>query len=173
MYHYTYYSYEQFGRGYIGSRTCKCNPENDIKYFGSFTDKTFNPTEKVILEVHNTSKESLEAERVLHYFYDVANNPHFANKCTNNVILNTGHRKGVPHTDEVKERISKTMTGRRLSEETKNRISKARKQMDVINTPKARAKMAAAKRGTHRSEETKRKISETLKRRHLNKQKGL
>ena len=49
-YFYVYYSYEEFGRGYIGSRICKCLPEEDIKYFGSYKDKTFNPTEKIILE---------------------------------------------------------------------------------------------------------------------------
>jgi len=26
-YHYTYYSYEEWGRGYFGSRTCRCLPE--------------------------------------------------------------------------------------------------------------------------------------------------
>ena len=32
-YHYVYYSYEEYGRGYIGSRTCRCLPEEDINYF--------------------------------------------------------------------------------------------------------------------------------------------
>jgi hypothetical protein len=45
-YYYTYYSYEEWGRGYIGSRGCKCLPEEDIKYFGSFSDKTFQTNSK-------------------------------------------------------------------------------------------------------------------------------
>ncbi len=48
--HYVYYSYEEWGRGYIGSRTCKCHAKDDVKYFGSFLDKTFNPTQKIILK---------------------------------------------------------------------------------------------------------------------------
>ena len=40
-YFYVYYSFEEFGRGYIGSRVCKCIPEKDIKYFGSYRDKLF------------------------------------------------------------------------------------------------------------------------------------
>jgi hypothetical protein len=80
MYHYTYYSYEEFGRGYIGSRQCKCLPEEDVRYFGSYKDKTFKPTQKIILETYNTKEEALIDEVKLHEFYDVDNNPHFANK---------------------------------------------------------------------------------------------
>jgi hypothetical protein len=40
MHFYVYYSYEEYGRGYIGQRQCKCLPEKDVNYFGSFHDKT-------------------------------------------------------------------------------------------------------------------------------------
>lgn len=79
-YFYVYYSYEPWSRGYIGKRECCCLPEEDIKYFGSFYDKTFKPTEKIVLETFNSRKESYEAEAKLHKFYNVKNNPHFANK---------------------------------------------------------------------------------------------
>jgi len=79
-YFYVYYSYEPWGRGYIGKRECCCLPEEDVKYFGSFTDKTFNPTEKIIIETFDTRKKAYEAEEKLHKFYDVKNNPHFANR---------------------------------------------------------------------------------------------
>ena len=49
-YHYVYYSYEEYGKGYIGSRTCDCSPEKDIKYFGSFSDNNFKPIKKIILK---------------------------------------------------------------------------------------------------------------------------
>ncbi len=77
---YVYYSYEEYGKGYIGKRECKCLPEEDVSYFGSFTDKTFNPTQKIILETFNSVEEALEAECALHNFYEVDKNPHFANK---------------------------------------------------------------------------------------------
>jgi hypothetical protein len=80
MNHYTYYSYEEFGRGYIGKRSCKCSPEEDVRYFGSYRDKTFKPTQKIILETYDTAEELAEAEEILHAFYDVAPNPHFANQ---------------------------------------------------------------------------------------------
>ena len=77
---YVYYSYEEYGRGYIGKRECKCEPEKDINYFGSFSDKTFKPTQKIILDTFNTREEVYEAECILHEYYQVDKNPHFANR---------------------------------------------------------------------------------------------
>ena len=79
-YFYVYYSYEEWGRGYIGSRICKCLPENDVKYFGSFRDKTFRPTQKIILETFDNKNDMLMCEVLLHDLYQVDLNPHFANK---------------------------------------------------------------------------------------------
>ena len=77
---YVYYSYEEYGKGYIGKRECECLPEEDIHYFGSFHDKSFYPTQKIILETFNGVEEALEAEIILHDFYEVDKNPHFANR---------------------------------------------------------------------------------------------
>ena len=80
-YYYTYYSYEEWDRGYIGSRGCDCLPEEDIKYFGSFKDKTFKPTQKIILKSdYATREEAIADEIILHDYYDVANNSHFTNR---------------------------------------------------------------------------------------------
>jgi len=80
-YYYTYYSYEEWGKGYFGSRGCKCLPEEDVNYFGTFVDKTFKPTQKIILRSdYSTRIEAYADEIILHDYYDVANNPHFANK---------------------------------------------------------------------------------------------
>jgi hypothetical protein len=80
-YHYAYYSYEEYDRGYIGSRTCKCLPEEDIRYLGSFTDKTFKPTQKIILKSdYATREEAYADEIILQEYYKVVENPHFANK---------------------------------------------------------------------------------------------
>ena len=79
-YFYVYYSYEEYGRGYIGKRECKCLPKEDVNYFGSFKDKTFKPTQKVILEIFDNVEEALEAECALHDFYEVDKNPHFAKR---------------------------------------------------------------------------------------------
>jgi hypothetical protein len=80
-YHYTYYSYEEWGRGYFGSRTCKCLPEEDKKYFGSFKDKTFKPTQKIILKSDYATREEAYADEILlHDYFEVDINPHFANR---------------------------------------------------------------------------------------------
>jgi len=79
-YFYVYYSYEPWGRGYIGKRECWCSPEEDVKYLGSFKDKTFKPTEKIILETFSNAEEALKAEVFLHIFYNIDENPHFTNK---------------------------------------------------------------------------------------------
>ncbi len=79
-YYYTYYSYEEYGRGYIGSRGCKCLPEQDVKYFGSSKDKTFKPKYKIILkDDYATREEAYVDEIILQQFYKIAENPHFAN----------------------------------------------------------------------------------------------
>lgn len=79
-YFYVYYSYEPWGRGYIGKRECWCKPEEDTDYLGSFTDKTFRPTEKIIIQTFNSQSKAYEAEVKLHEYYQVDINSHFANK---------------------------------------------------------------------------------------------
>ncbi|NBS94205.1 MAG: hypothetical protein EBS91_10535 [Betaproteobacteria bacterium] len=80
-YHYTYYSYEEWGMGYFGSRTCKCLPEEDVNYFGSFSDKNFKPKYKIILkDDYVTRAEAYVDEIILQEHYKVVENPHFANK---------------------------------------------------------------------------------------------
>lgn len=80
-YHYTYYSYEEWGRGYFGSRGCKCLPEEDINYLGSPKDKTFNPKYKIILkDDYATREEAYADEIILQEHYKVVENPHFANQ---------------------------------------------------------------------------------------------
>ncbi len=75
---YTYYSYEEYGRGYIGARSK--SPIGDDTYFGTFSDTNFNPTQKIILGEYETMEEALAAEVSLHAFFDVDVNAHFANK---------------------------------------------------------------------------------------------
>ncbi len=80
-YHYVYYSYEEYGRGYFGSRTCRCLPKEDVDYFGSFKDKAFKPTQKIILKDDYSSREEAYADEIiLQRFYKVVEKPHFANR---------------------------------------------------------------------------------------------
>ena len=145
-----YYSYEEYGRGYIGKRECKCLPEEDIKYFGSFKDKTFRPTQKIILETFENVEEALEAECALHDFYEVDKNPHFANRakqtstkfyCCLNGERNSSKRPEIREKirqgklgennptkrPEVREKISVAAKNRKASEETRKKMSEMRK----------------------------------------------
>ena len=134
-YFYVYYSYEEFGNGYIGKRECKCLPEEDINYFGSFRDKTFKPTQKIILETFDSVEEALEAECVLHDFYEVDKNPHFANmaKQTSKKFYYITPRENMlgennpAKRPEVREKLSASAKNRRASEETKRKMSEAHK----------------------------------------------
>ncbi len=149
--HYVYYSYEDFGRGYIGSRTCDCLPEED-RYFGSFYDKTFNPTNKIILEVFDTREEALDAEIKLHQFYDVARNSHFANQSKQ---TSTGFSaEGVVRSDEYKQKMSESMKKREYQKEWVEKAKQNRRSFDGEHNPFYQK--------THK-QETRERISNTLK----------
>lgn len=117
MNHYVYYSYENWGRGYIGYRSCDCLPEEDVLYFGSYHDKTFNPTEKIILETFSTKEEAIETEVILHDFYQVDVNPHFANKARQKSTKFYYSCKGIVRSEEYKKKMSEKLMGREIKPE--------------------------------------------------------
>jgi hypothetical protein len=123
--YYTYYSYEQWGRGYIGYRKCpkKVTPETD-RYFGSFSDKTFKPTDKIILGVYNSKEEAIRDEITLHAFYKVDKNPHFANRaCQTSEGFSFSasgekhHHYGKTPSAEARKKMSNSHSGKKLSKE--------------------------------------------------------
>ena len=131
-YFYVYYSYEEYGRGYIGKRECKCLPEEDVNYFGSFRDKTFKPTQKIILETFNSVEDALEAECVIHDFYKIDKNLHFANKAKQtskkfyyiNPSENMIGENNPAKRPEVRKKLSTSAKNRiPISEETRKKMS--------------------------------------------------
>jgi hypothetical protein len=163
--YYVYYSYEEWGRGYIGSRACDCLPEEDVKYFGSFSDKTFKPTQKIILQVFNTLEEAMEAEVILHDFYQVDINPHFANRAkqtSKKFCFRAGTiHKGRKHSEETRRKIGAWSRGRKRSEETRRRISEG--QLGKKVSSETKAKLSKALRGRVLDDEWKRKLSRSQK----------
>lgn len=144
MYHYVYYSYEEWGRGYIGVRSCQCDPKEDCRYFGSFFDRTFAPTEKIILAQFESREEALQAEIDLHLFYQVHKNSHFANKAsaTSKKFYNGGH------SPETRAKIGAGNRGKRRSEKLKEYWSKrAKNRPKKPFTDQHRANMSLAKTG--------------------------
>lgn len=79
VWHYTYYSYEVNGRGYIGKRTSRVPPEQD-PYLGSFSDKTFKPTHKIVIATYDSAKNAYRAESALQTLFCVHKAEHFANQ---------------------------------------------------------------------------------------------
>ena len=154
-YHYVYYSYEEWDRGYIGSRSCKCLPEEDIKYFGSYTDKKFKPTQKIILkDDYVTREEAYADEIILQEYYKVVKNPHFANRS-----YQTSTRFSI-------KGLSSWSKGKKFTEEHRKKISESTKGKSKTITEKSkksvisRAMARTGKPGHKLTEETKRKISE-------------
>ena len=97
-YHYVYKSKNKINQmEYIGVRSSTEMPINDLgkKYFSSSTDKDFiseqilNPSnfEYIILKEFDTRKNAAEYEEMLHYKWNVKNNPLFYNKCNSNYNL--------------------------------------------------------------------------------------
>lgn len=135
--HYTYYSYEEWGRGYIGKRSCKCKPEEDVKYFGSYTDKTFQPTQKIILETHDTAEEALDAEIKLQRFFKVVENSHFANQA-----YQTSTKFSYVMTSEEARNNTIKINQNRTAEQRKEISRKAGKVRMASITPEQRSKLA-------------------------------
>lgn len=160
--YYTYYSYEEFGRGYIGYRKCpeKCTPETD-SYMGSFTDKTFKPTHKVILGIYTNKERAIADETFLHKAYDVAKNPHFANKARQTST------KFCCDSEESRKKISKKLTGKKrgpLSLETKNKLSEIHRGKKLSASHRTKIAEANRKRKYYPvSEEVKKRISEKVR----------
>jgi hypothetical protein len=165
-YFYVYYSYEKWGRGYIGSRGCKCLPSEDIKYFGSFSDKTFKPTQKIILQTYNSRGDAIIDEVKLHNFYEVDINPHFANRSKQTSAKFYFDPTGIIRSVQTREKISgknNPMFGKTHSEEARQKISEVAKNI----SSETRRKMSVAKIGKNspmlgkpHSEETRKKLSE-------------
>ena len=168
---YVYYSYEEYGRGYIGKRECECLPDEDINYLGSFHDKSFYPTQKIILETFDSVEKALEAEIILHDFYEVDKNPHFANRAKQ---TSTKFYYISKMSDEEKERRSDLMkTSNPMSNleyrekarinlikslqrpEVRKRKSESAKK--VFNTPEERERRRLSAIKSHQNPETKRK----------------
>lgn len=175
--HYVYYSYEEFGRGYIGVRSTKVDLSED-KYLGSFRDKSFKPTHKIVLLTFETREEAITAEIKLHKFFEVDKNPHFANRSKQ---TSTGFTaplingmSGRTHSEETRKKLSdhrKTMTGEKASMWGKTHSKEARKKLsDYRKTMTGEKNPMFGRRGEKspiygitRNEETRKKMSEHAK----------
>jgi hypothetical protein len=159
MYHYTYYSYEEFGRGYIGKRSCKCLPEDDVRYFGSYKDKTFKPTQKIILETYDTAEEAISDEIKLQHFFKVVPNSHFANQAyqTSTKFLTNSEIARKTNANMTPEQRSERSIRANASMTPEQRREKSRKAQ-ANRTPEQRSE-AARKANANRTPEQRSEIA--------------
>ena len=165
--YYTYYSYEEkeTGRGYIGYRKCPDNLKiHEDYYLGSYSDKSFNPTSKIIIGIYSTQKEAVSAEADLHELYNVDTDPHFANKVKQSSYWfhnNKGKNLSMSH----KNKISKSLKGRPSPNKGKTFDETWRKNLS-IGIKKAGERNPKAYKyweGRTHSDSTKKKLSERSK----------
>lgn len=150
VYHYVYYSHEEWGRGYIGVRSCSCTPDKD-SYLGSYRDKTFKPNQKIILMEFKSRAEAEQAERDLHEFFSVVENSHFANQVKN--TLNGFSRAGAKNSLEHRQKTRAANIGEKnpnygkpRSESTKQKQSRALKNRKFRPETIDKMKAASVKR---------------------------
>lgn len=102
---------------------------------------------------------------------------------TNNVVSNlvvlTGSEHRIIHylfdqkSKEIKEKISETLKGRKLPEDTRIKMSVSRKGIQTTKgkhwklSEETRKKQSEAKKGIPKSKEHRQKISKTLKNKHI------
>ena len=77
MFHTVYLSFEPDGRDYIGKHSSK-DPYDE--YLGSYKDKSFDPSGKIILEYARTEAGAVEAEVRWQQVFQVAEDSQFANQ---------------------------------------------------------------------------------------------
>lgn len=184
MYHYTYLlQHKTQDKRYIGCRSCRCLPVEDISYWGSSKHLPSNISEehvKIILKQFPTRKEAIAHEIYLHDINDVGSNPSYYNKAKQTStgfdtsglkLVFTGEHiqnmkkasqnretrpSGWKHSDEAKKRIAESKKGVPRDDKTKQVLSKKMKDLYAEG-------YVNPKTGTKHSEETRKRISESRK----------
>jgi len=146
MYHTIYLSFEEDGRDYIGKHSTN-NPYDG--YLGSFKDDTFNPTNKIILEYATTEEGAIRAEMRWQRVFNVVEDPQFANRSYQTSTGFYFNRAGVLHTEKAKQKIKEAVTGEKNpnfgktpTEETKQKMSASQTGRCVTEETKQKLKEA-------------------------------
>ena len=108
MFHTVYLSFEPDGRDYIGKHSSE-NPYDD--YLGSYKDKKFDPTNKIILEYSKTEEGAVEAEMRWQRVFNVVENRQFVNRSYQTSIGFYFNRKGLTDTEETYKKKSEAQRG--------------------------------------------------------------
>jgi hypothetical protein len=165
-YHYTYLITNiENGMKYIGVRSCKSKPEEDIgvKYFSTSSDNSFINEQKEyperftykVLKIWKSRREANLHEQFLLLTINAAQNPIYYNRNNSVAKFDTFGKNLSP---EHRAKISAGGKGRKLSEETKVKMREAAKNRKPP-TAETRAKIGAKSKGRKHTDEYKAKMS--------------
>jgi hypothetical protein len=140
------------GEFYYGSRTCKCNP-NDDTYMGSM--KIWKPNKsdiikEIILSNFNSREDALKAESIL--INETINHPlnrNYSSPDGKFIRLGPPVNKGKKNPNHSKRMIGENNPnfGKKLSLETRNKMSKS--HMGKVFSEETKTKMRKPKTETH------------------------
>lgn len=157
MFHTVYLSFEdgKVGRDYIGKHSSD-DPYDD--YLGSYKNKSFDPSGKIVLEYAKTEEGALEAEVRWQQVFKVAEDPQFANQSYQTSTKFNYDMTGFKFSEESIEKLKKSHTGIKDTEETKKKKSDAQKVAQ--NRPEVKQKHSKNRKGKSKSPEHIAKIRE-------------
>jgi hypothetical protein len=176
VYHYVYrITNIVLNKFYYGSRSTNRIPSEDIGfyYFSSSRDKDFmldqinNPQNYLykVVSIFDNKDDALNFEIRLHLKFNVAKNPKFYNKA--NATSTSFSITGTELSQETKKKMSEARRGRVVSDETKLKLSKS--HIGIKHTDETKLKLSKShignknNLGKKRSEESKKKSSESHK----------
>jgi hypothetical protein len=162
LFHFVYYSYEETpnGRGYIGKHST--NSLND-GYLGSFSDSSFAPSAKIVLEYANSAEGAISAEIRWQKAFEVVENPHFVNRSYQSSEKFTYSWVGKERTPEDKKNKSKAAKGKPKSQKHKESISKAKRGSKLSASHKKNIGLSGKGRIVTKTTRQKIKIAKTGK----------
>ena len=177
LYNFVYLSYEETpnGRSYVGQHSTS---NMDDGYLGSYSDTSFNPTSRIILEYCKTKVGAIAAEMRWQRLLKVAEDPDFANrtyqtstrfiypwlgkKRTEEDKLNKSRAsKGVPKSENHCKKLAEARRDMKLSESHKRNIGLSGLGREV--TQQTRDKISKSKQGKTQSKDHIEKLSAVRK----------
>lgn len=168
MFHFVYLSYEEWGRAYIGVHSTS---DLEDGYLGSFSDRTFKPTQREILAFCETREEANALEIAIQEAFWVDMNPDFANRYIHRSERFTFDQRGRPRSEESNQKTSKTCkergvkpakrydwTGKNHTQETKEKLRNYRlgRKHSEVQVEKQRASLTGQRWWVNPKGETKR-----------------
>lgn len=158
LYNFVYLSYEETpnGRCYVGQHSTDSLEDG---YLGSYSDKSFNPTSRIILEYCKSKVGAVAAEMRWQRALRVAEDPNFANRSYQTSTRFIYPWRGKKRSEKDKMNKSKAAKGVPKSENHRKKLSEARKNMKLSESHKRNIGLSCL--GREVTKQTRNKISKS------------